>query len=1153
MTIQSTDIVLYESERMTDEATGGGRPTGRKIPDYTLNAIFPKTSRLDRTEGRFNMAKVFAGVDVATAEPYQGSHFAITKDAADAYVNVLAIPGTPTDMRSEARARIEEYLVPGVDARLWLLGDQYAGQRVVLMYQEQVAPLPELGSTLYLVQKDKAGTTTATEYIKIASYTYADQIFTYILNGEIKTLSRRVLTIKLSARLKNTLTGGTPFPTGTQVSGDIPAARVYNTNVADTAQFYGVTALAVAAAAGATSIKVAEVYKPIVPAAYSENILTEQLALGQVAKMAQSGAAQSVALTFALVAGNQSRAFLPRLPMRGLQLSIDSGVYRDDGSGILRFVSGTDNYSQITVSYETGQIDAYRKTSVYTSSATASYTPAARLLGAAISTSTAVTVANRTFSWVWSYPDTPPEFGTLVIWYRALGKWQVITEDGTGKLTGAGSGSLTAAGTISATFSALPDAESTIVIAFQPAGALAYTQLSGTVQIPKKQKLTLPNVIKPSSLTITWTASGAAKTAHDNGSGGLTGDVSSGTVTYAARQVEFVPTALPDNGTYSVSYTKGPYNLATVTVPTDAAAQATFSAGKPLTAGKSVISYPVSRFTSRGQRETVQVTLVDDGAGKLLRDGTQVGTIDYAAGTGTFSWARGYNYNVTYYKSSAFGGMAKQVESVSATETQAGNGTLQGLPSNEPDGVAESITANMSELTFSLGSTNLVSESLQFSDGTNTFVERDGVIWKNPDPRTNAGTRVGAVELASGQVTIADPKGMATSVTIVAGASLQSAPFIQSAVWRTPGSPLKSGNFVVKGTAANGDVLTAEAAASGDISGALGTGRVDIATGLISMTLARSVAAGSLSYSTVILTALPLDSESIGLDPVRLPPDGKVPIFADGVGIIVGHTAKLDIATPTAGQQIDCGRDYLAEIWITGANGKKLAYNQYTENRDTGMVTMSASLSLVDADGAAVTTPLTLHHRIEHRTLLQDVQPSGELSLAIPLAQDYPAGESYVSSYIRQGDRFASWSNVFAQQSWDASNPNWGHVPVGPSITADYNEVDFPLEVTNKGTIDEEWLLQFTSTTTFNLIGKDRGLISSGNITTDLSPINPNTGTPYFVMRKGGFSAGWATGNVVRFTTRSALAPIWLLRCVSIGVATHPDDEFEYMQYGDAD
>jgi hypothetical protein len=55
------------------------------------------------------------------------------------------------------------------------------------------------------------------------------------------------------------------------------------------------------------------------------------------------------------------------------------------------------------------------------------------------------------------------------------------------------------------------------------------------------------------------------------------------------------------------------------------------------------------------------------------------------------------------------------------------------------------------------------------------------------------------------------------------------------------------------------------------------------------------------------------------------------------------------------------------------------------------------------------------------------------------------------------------------------------------------------------------------------------------------------------VLRKGGWSAGWVTGNVLRLTTTSALAPIWLLRCVSIGVATHPDDQFEYMQYGDGD
>ena len=118
MTLQATDIVLYESERMTDEENGGGRPTGNIIPDNTLNAIFPKTSRRDRTEGRFNMTKVFGGVRSATAEAYQGTHFAITKDAQDKNVNVLCIAGTPTDTRDEARARIEAYLVPGISARM---------------------------------------------------------------------------------------------------------------------------------------------------------------------------------------------------------------------------------------------------------------------------------------------------------------------------------------------------------------------------------------------------------------------------------------------------------------------------------------------------------------------------------------------------------------------------------------------------------------------------------------------------------------------------------------------------------------------------------------------------------------------------------------------------------------------------------------------------------------------------------------------------------------------------------------------------------------------------------------------------------------------------------------------------------------------------
>jgi len=107
--------------------------------------------------------------------------------------------------------------------------------------------------------------------------------------------------------------------------------------------------------------------------------------------------------------------------------------------------------------------------------------------------------------------------------------------------------------------------------------------------------------------------------------------------------------------------------------------------------------------------------------------------------------------------------------------------------------------------------------------------------------------------------------------------------------------------------------------------------------------------------------------------------------------------------------------------------------------------------------------------------------------------------------------------------------------------------------VTDRGAVDEQWALVFTGTSTYNVIGKTRGLIASGNLTTDLAPLNPNTGTPFFVLEAAGFSNGWANNNVVRFDTSSALAPIWLLRCISVGRATHPDDRFEVFQRGDAD
>jgi hypothetical protein len=91
------------------------------------------------------------------------------------------------------------------------------------------------------------------------------------------------------------------------------------------------------------------------------------------------------------------------------------------------------------------------------------------------------------------------------------------------------------------------------------------------------------------------------------------------------------------------------------------------------------------------------------------------------------------------------------------------------------------------------------------------------------------------------------------------------------------------------------------------------------------------------------------------------------------------------------------------------------------------------------------------------------------------------------------------------------------------------------------------------SSTSFVVIGETVGQIATGNITADLTPINPLTGLPYFSIDADGWGSGWSTGNCVRFNTVAASAPIWAARCVLSGEATNDADSFSIQVRGDAD
>ena len=89
MTITAANILLIESERMTDTDDGGGRRTATVIPDGVQGNIFPKVSRADATAGRVNLRKVYGHVDVDTVETYAGAHAIITKPPTNAKISAL--------------------------------------------------------------------------------------------------------------------------------------------------------------------------------------------------------------------------------------------------------------------------------------------------------------------------------------------------------------------------------------------------------------------------------------------------------------------------------------------------------------------------------------------------------------------------------------------------------------------------------------------------------------------------------------------------------------------------------------------------------------------------------------------------------------------------------------------------------------------------------------------------------------------------------------------------------------------------------------------------------------------------------------------------------------------------------------------------------
>lgn len=470
----------------------------------------------------------------------------------------------------------------------------------------------------------------------------------------------------------------------------------------------------------------------------------------------------------------------------------------------------------------------------------------------------------------------------------------------------------------------------------------------------------------------------------------------------------------------------------------------------------------------------------------------------------------------------------------------------------------------------------VVPGSVRFTWMGHVFEDYDGVIVRDRTA-SDSGFIAGKMNYSTGVAEIFDyvVSGAATDFTLDSLWTTRRNWKTASIFMRTQAAPLRPTGFVMNLSDAEGNAITATGDLNGNITGTHLRGKIDYETGVVELQFGDfvldtlltpeekaewwynaddvgAVQAGriwrpwpvdptTLRYNSVAYFYLPLDAELLGIDPVRLPPDGRVAIFQPGGRAVVGHSKVGSPVTVSNGQTIDLARTRLSRVRVIGADGVTINTG-YSVNLEAGTITFS--------DTALYNQPVTIEDRIEDMAVVSDVGIDGALKFTRQLTHNYPVPGSYVSSALMAGDLRSRVSLLYDQATWDGIT--WTDSP-GVPATGTYNDILAPIEVSNVGASTERFALRFTSSSAFQVIGEHVGVIDVGTTNADCAPINPATNEPYFTIRALGWGTGWATGNILRINTVGALFPLWIVRTIQQGPESGLDYSFSLLTRGDVD
>lgn len=847
------------------------------------------------------------------------------------------------------------------------------------------------------------------------------------------------------------------------------------------------------------------------------------------------------------------------------------------------------------IDYKTGQVTVVSTTN-FSTIGTIFFKPGAFPDNVKQSISLPVTIGNRGFVWVANLPNVAPATTRVSYmvqgkWYDLDddGNGNI-----SGSETELGQGTINfQTGSVNITLGFLPDIDSDIIISYGV--PTQYRNVSDQLAYQPQVRHTITNQgVQPDSLVITWN-DGVARTASSDINGDITGD-GVGTFDIRTGEVRLTPNILPNVGTtFNFDYDFGtPTTSSTSTIGTSGTV-ATVDLGSTNIIPKSVKLDWIANFNTSGtgiadhrfinagvnDSNTVSVIIIDDGVGgftDLLGNSIAGATINYATGIASFETA--LPVTLYYYNEVRIENTFRKSDGSAQTNfmyrTDGNNIQTVTVPSSIPTSLNISLrtTAANSAPTEQLVVNELKGDVTGESHETivpNTLVatfadklwtDRNGQLVIDHNATNGSATQAGTLNHDTGEITLTNWIGGASNTGILKAllTNVNRTP-VPRVSFRIPSAPVKPESFTMRYISSGiAGEQTATADSAGAITGNGATGFINYETGVVDVVFGnRILAAGnesepwynaadvdlegfiiqpvhayadSIKYNAVGISRVPLSADILGLDPVRLPVDGRVPIYVPG-DVVVLLNDQTTSGTYSNNELVNLNRVRLAKVQVRDSAGQDVPLVAYTPDLDAGTVQFG--------DLTGISQPITIIDRIEDMSVVSDVSVTGVITLSQPISHDYPLNDTLLANAVIFGDLFARTSIPFDQQTWTGV---WDDSLIGNNVLAQYNNSQYPIVVDNASTITERWAMIFTSSTNFNIVGEGVGVIGTGNINSITAPINPNTSQPYFSIPQEGWGSGWSSGNVLRFNTFGAGAPTWIIQAVSQGDASDPDYQF---------